>query len=165
MAHPNRTQRIRFLFRVGILLKGIDGFMELIGGLVLLSLAREFLSRTVALVTAHELSEDPHDLLANALTHTVSLLSADTRRFAGAYLIGHGCIKIVLVAGLWREKRWAYPVALWFLGAFVAYQPLPVRAHAFARAARVYRTGCVHPVGDLARLPAAPRSHRMNAST
>jgi uncharacterized membrane protein len=122
MAHPNRTQRIRFLFRVGILLKGIDGFMELIGGLVLLSLAREFLSRTVALVTAHELSEDPHDLLANALTHTVSLLSADTRRFAGAYLIGHGCIKIVLVAGLWREKRWAYPVALWFLGAFVAYQ-------------------------------------------
>jgi uncharacterized membrane protein len=122
MAHPNRIQRIRFLFRVGILLKGIDGFMELIGGLVLLSLAREFLSRTVALVTAHELSEDPHDLLANALTHTVSLLSADTRRFAGAYLIGHGCIKIVLVAGLWREKRWAYPVALWFLGAFVAYQ-------------------------------------------
>jgi uncharacterized membrane protein len=122
MAHPNRIQRIRFLFRVGILLKGIDGFMELIGGLVLLSLAREFLSRTVALVTAHELSEDPHDLLANALTHTVSLLSADTRRFAGAYLIGHGCIKIVLVAGLWREKRWAYPVALWFLGAFVVYQ-------------------------------------------
>jgi uncharacterized membrane protein len=122
MAHPNRIQRIRFLFRVGILLKGIDGFMELIGGLVLLSLAREFLSRTVALVTAHELSEDPHDLLANALTHTVSLLSADTRSFAGAYLIGHGCIKIVLVAGLWREKRWAYPVALWFLGAFVAYQ-------------------------------------------
>jgi uncharacterized membrane protein len=122
MAHPNRIQRIRFLFRVGILLKGIDGFMELIGGLVLLSLAREFLSRTVALVTAHELSEDPHDLLANALTHTVSLLSADTRSFAGAYLIGHGCIKIVLVAGLWREKRWAYPVALWFLGAFVVYQ-------------------------------------------
>jgi uncharacterized membrane protein len=122
MAHPNRIQRIRFLFRVGILLKGIDGFMELIGGLVLLFLAREFLSRIVALVTAHELSEDPHDLLANALTHTVSLLSADTRRFAGAYLIGHGCIKIVLVAGLWREKRWAYPVALWFLGAFVAYQ-------------------------------------------
>jgi uncharacterized membrane protein len=122
MAHPNRIQRIRFLFRVGILLKGIDGFMELIGGLVLLSLAREFLSRTVALVTAHELSEDPHDLLANALTHTVSLLSADTRRFAGAYLVGHGCIKIVLVAGLWREKRWAYPFALWFLGAFVVYQ-------------------------------------------
>jgi uncharacterized membrane protein len=122
MAHPNRIQRIRFLFRVGILLKGIDGFMELIGGLVLLSLAREFLSRTVALVTAHELSEDPHDLLANALTHTVTLLSADTRRFAGAYLVGHGCIKIVLVAGLWREKRWAYPFALWFLGAFVVYQ-------------------------------------------
>jgi uncharacterized membrane protein len=110
------------LFRLGILVKGIDGLLEMVGGLALLVLTSDFLNTVVGLVTVHELSEDPGDFLANAMKHLASTLSSDTKRFAGAYLIGHGCIKVMLVAGLWREKRWAYPAALWFLSAFVVYQ-------------------------------------------
>ncbi|MEJ2184725.1 MAG: DUF2127 domain-containing protein, partial [Gemmatimonadota bacterium] len=45
-----------------------------------------------------------------------------TLHFAAAYLLDHGAIKIALVGGLIREKRWVFPIALVFLGLFVVYQ-------------------------------------------
>jgi uncharacterized membrane protein len=34
----------------------------------------------------------------------------------------HGAIKILLVAALLRGKMWSYPLSIWVLGAFIAYQ-------------------------------------------
>jgi uncharacterized membrane protein len=56
-------------------------------------------------------------------------LSADTRFFVAAYLLGHGLIKILLVAGLWRGKRWVYPVACLVLTAFIGYQVYRLSHH------------------------------------
>ena len=78
--------------------------------------------RVITSLTAPELVEDPHDLLANGIVHSLNLLSADTRLFAAAYLFGHGAVKLFFVAGLWREKLWAFPTALSLLSAFVLYQ-------------------------------------------
>jgi uncharacterized membrane protein len=116
------ARRIRLLFRVGILAKGVDGLLEIIGGLMLLVVSPDFLRGAVALLTAHELSEDPDDWLANSLRIVVKSFSHDTESFASAYLVGHGVIKLVLVAGLWRGQRWAYPTALAFMSAFIVYQ-------------------------------------------
>ena len=118
----SKARRIRLLFRVGIVAKGVDGLLEIIGGLVLLVISPEFVRGAAALLTAHELSEDPDDWLANSVRHLVSAFSLDTERFAAAYLVGHGAIKLVLVAGLWRGQRWAYPTALGFMSAFIVYQ-------------------------------------------
>ena len=118
----SKARRIRLLFRVGIVAKGVDGLLEIIGGLMLLVVSPEFVRGAAALLTAHELSEDPDDWLANSVRQLVSSFSPDTERFAAAYLIGHGVIKLVLVAGLWRERRWAYPAALAFMSAFIVYQ-------------------------------------------
>ena len=38
------------------------------------------------------------------------------------YLIGHGAIKLLLVAALVRLIRPAYPVAIVFLGSFILYE-------------------------------------------
>lgn len=110
------------LFGLGVALKGLDGVLELLGGLTFLVVDPRTLSALVRFLTAHELSEDPSDLVANALRHAVGHLSADTSLFAGAYLAGHGLVKVLLVAGLLRGRLWAYPTALWFMAAFVAYQ-------------------------------------------
>ncbi len=80
------------------------------------------LSAFVRFLTANELSEDPSDIVANALRHAVAHLSHGTTEFASAYLIGHGLIKLVLVMGLLRRRHWAFPTALTVLGAFVVYQ-------------------------------------------
>jgi uncharacterized membrane protein len=80
------------------------------------------LSRLVVVLTQHELSEDPNDWIATSLRHAAHNLSLDTKLFVSVYLIGHGVIKLFLVAGLIRQKVWAYPTALSVLAIFVLYQ-------------------------------------------
>ncbi len=109
------------LFEIIVLFKGVDGILEIIGGSLLLFMSPRVLNATIFFLTAHELSEDPHDLIANLLRHSVQSLSSDTQLFASVYLLVHGLIKVFLVAGLLRDRLWAYPTALWFLGIFIAY--------------------------------------------
>ena len=66
--------------------------------------------------------EDPTDRIATLLQHVVHELSVDTKLFASGYLIVHGVIKVFLVAGLLGRRLWSYPVSLWFLICFIAYQ-------------------------------------------
>jgi uncharacterized membrane protein len=73
-------------------------------------------------LTAPELAEDPTDSIATLLQRIVHELTADTRLFASGYLIVHGIIKVFLVAGLLGRRLWSYPVSLWFLAGFIAYQ-------------------------------------------
>lgn len=73
-------------------------------------------------VTNNELADAPHDLLAGFLVHTVQHLSIGTQRFAAAYLLGHGTIKLWLIAGLLRERLWYFPAAITIFGLFIAYQ-------------------------------------------
>ncbi|MEJ2217659.1 MAG: DUF2127 domain-containing protein [Gemmatimonadota bacterium] len=116
-----RHWRHRF-FQLAVILKGIDGVLETAGGVLLLSFGKQGVSRLVRLLTQHELSEDPHDFVANLLIRAVHHIGASTVHFAAAYLLVHGVIKIALVGGLIREKRWVFPIALVFLGLFVLYQ-------------------------------------------
>ena len=109
-------------FLIGIVLKGLDGALEVVGGLLLLIVAPTTIDRLTRALTQHELSEDPHDFVATHLLHVSSELTATSVRFAAAYLLSHGVIKIVLVAALLRNKLWAYPWMIAFLFAFIAYQ-------------------------------------------
>ena len=120
MIIPERT--LHRLFDLGVLIKGIDGALELAGGVLLLLVKPLTLKAMIVFLTAHEISEDPADLVANLLRNSVRHLSLNTTLFAGVYLLAHGLAKLLLVVGLLRGRRWAYPAALWFLAAFVLYQ-------------------------------------------
>jgi uncharacterized membrane protein len=109
-------------FKFGILIKGLDGLLELIGGSALLLTSRPAIRHAVALLTRHELIEDPGDFVANHLVQLAQHVSLGTRYFAGFYLLAHGLVKIGMVAGLLRDKRWAYPLAVVLLTAFIGYQ-------------------------------------------
>ncbi len=109
-------------FEVSILLKGLDGILELIGGLLLLFVTPEDLNWVVVRLTQHELSQDPNDYFANRLLHLGGALTQSTVRFAALYLLLHGIVKVVLVAALLRNKLWAYPWLIAFLIAFIVYQ-------------------------------------------
>jgi uncharacterized membrane protein len=110
------------LFLVSVWSKGIAGLVETIGGLLLLVIPQARLNALVIFLTAPELAEDPTDRVANFLQHMVRDLGADTKLFISAYLVVHGVIKVFLVAGLLRRQLWSYPVSLWFLAGFIAYQ-------------------------------------------
>jgi len=120
MIIPDRT--LHRLFDFGVIIKGIDGVLEVAGGVMLVLVEPRTLSAMIVFLTAHEISEDPADLVANLLRNSVRHLSSNTTLFAGAYLFAHGLAKLLLVVGLLRGRLWAYPAALWFLAAFVLYQ-------------------------------------------
>ena len=108
-------------FNVVLILKGLDGLLELIGGILLLVISPETLNHLAQRLTQHELSQDPHDLLAHHLLRLTGNLH-NTQTFGALYLLTHGLVKIVIVVGLLRREHWSYYVAFVFLGGFVIYQ-------------------------------------------
>jgi len=110
------------LFLLSVWSKGVAGLVETIGGLLLLFIPQAGLNVLIIFLTAPELAEDPTDRIATLLQHMVQELAADTKLFASGYLIVHGVIKVFLVAGLLGRRLWSYPVSLWFLAVFIAYQ-------------------------------------------
>ncbi len=107
--------------------------LELIGGLALTVVTKAQLSSWVELLMEHELSQDPGDRFARALIVFVQGLPLDAKLYATVYLLTHGLIKIFLVYNLLRERLWAFPWGMAFLGAFTLYQ-LYRMSHHFSNA-------------------------------
>ena len=104
------------------MVKGLAGILEVADGILLLFLSPHAIQHLARMLTAHELSEDPHDLIARYLLHTTAHLNTGITIVGAIYLLSHGIAKIVLVALVLRDKLWAYPWLILLLLAFVAYQ-------------------------------------------
>ena len=108
-------------FNIALILKGLDGLLELVGGFLLLVISPDTLNHLAERLTQHELSQDPKDFWAHHLLHLTGNLH-HTQTFGALYLLTHGVVKLVIVVGLLRREHWAYYVAFVFLGGFVIYQ-------------------------------------------
>src|SRR5262245_13217798 len=106
---PRTTSALDRTFEVSVALKGLDGALEVIGGIVLLFIAPATLQAWAKGLTAHELAQDPHDFIARHLLRSASQLSHSTTLFAAVYLLSHGIAKVVLVVAVLRGQLWAYP--------------------------------------------------------
>lgn len=118
----DRDKTIHVLFKVTVIGKAIDGAFEVIGGVMLFFVTRGQINWLLRALTQHEISEDPHDLIANFLLNSVHHLSTNTKVFAALFLLWHGVVKVGLVVGLLRRYLWAYPTAIVAFGIFLAYQ-------------------------------------------
>jgi uncharacterized membrane protein len=116
-------------FEIGIILKGLDGILELVGGFLLLVISPAGINRMVSSLTQHELSENPNDFVATHLLRLSHGLTGSAVGFAAAYLLLHGIVKVILVAALLRNKLWAYPWMIAFLLAFIVYQLYRIVLH------------------------------------
>jgi uncharacterized membrane protein len=110
------------VFKTIIFLKGLGGAFGIIGGLALLFISSETITKTVTKLFEHELLQDPNDLIVTYLMQISQHISVDAKSFGALFLIINGCISLGLVIALWRKKMWAYPVAATVLIAFVIYQ-------------------------------------------
>jgi uncharacterized membrane protein len=117
-----RSSFLDRIFEISISLKGLDGLLEVVGGVLLLLVSPAQLTSILMLLTQHELSQDPKDFIATHLLTYVHTLSASVILFAAAYLLAHGIVKIVLVVALLKEQLWAYPWTIGFLVIFILYQ-------------------------------------------
>jgi uncharacterized membrane protein len=109
-------------FWVSLILKGVDGVVEVVGGLLLLLISPQQIGGIGRFLTRRELAEDPHDFLANHLLHLTSTLTLSASILAAVYLLLHGLIKVVLVWAVLKNQLWAYPWMIGFLLVFIVYQ-------------------------------------------
>src|SRR3984957_12589130 len=114
----NSPRFLRASFRTGITIKGIDGILEAIGGVLLWFIKPEQLGSTLQEIFVHELLRDPHDFLARHLLHTSEKIAQSDPLFASIFLLSHGLVKVVLAVLLWMNKLWAYPLAIVVFTAF-----------------------------------------------
>jgi uncharacterized membrane protein len=103
-----QERRIHQVFVVSVSLKGLHALIEIAGGLALYLFSADTIARWLDEI-------DRHDWLARHFP-------ASEQQFFAFYLLSHGLIKSVLVAGLLREKLWAYPACFAVFGLFIAYQ-------------------------------------------
>jgi uncharacterized membrane protein len=109
-------------FVAGMFFKGLDGSLELLGAAALVLTTRPEIRHAVAWLTRTELAEDPTDFFATHALRMAQHLTPGTEHFAAAYLAVHGAVKLALVAGLLREMRRVFPIALAILTALIGYQ-------------------------------------------
>ena len=118
----DRDRIVSGAFDIGVILKGLDGLLEIAGGLLLLAIPLTTIRHLLIWVTGKELSEDPKDFVATHLVHLAETLSVRGYRLTIAYLLVHGGVKLFLVVMLLRRRLWAYPVAIVVFVLFGVYQ-------------------------------------------
>jgi uncharacterized membrane protein len=110
------------VFEYGILIKGIDGLIELLTAISLIFISPIRIQGWVVLATHRQLAHDPDDFIANFLIHASHQFTNSARLFFIVYLSVHAAIKLISVIGILRNKMWAYPFSLITLGALTLYQ-------------------------------------------
>lgn len=120
------NSRLDTVFRISIILKGLDAVAEIIGGAFLLFISPTTITHFVTWLTRSELKEDPHDYIATLLTHSTHHLAASTTLFGAIYLLSHGVIKLFVIINVLRDKYWAYPLLIVVLLFFIVYQTIAI---------------------------------------
>ena len=114
-----RTER---WLTVALILKGLDGAVELAAAVALLLVPAATVHRLVAEVVSRDLLGPPDGFLTRHLVAGTAEFAACNRTFVLVYLGLHGVVKLALVWALLRKWRPAYPVAAVVLGVFVGYE-------------------------------------------
>ena len=108
-------------FEGAILLKGIFAVLEAAAGFLLWLTGPTPILHLVARISELRLG-DHSDWLAATLLHAAESFSVQAEHFFAVYLMAHGLVKLSLVLGLFRRKRWAYPTSIAVMSMFVVYQ-------------------------------------------
>jgi uncharacterized membrane protein len=103
-----QERRIHQVFVVSVSLKGLHALIEIAGGIALYLFSSDTIARWLGDV-------DRGGWLARHFP-------LSEQHFYAFYLLSHGLVKSVLVAGLLREKLWAYPASIAVFALFIAYQ-------------------------------------------
>jgi uncharacterized membrane protein len=118
----NSKKLLHVGFEISLIIKGIDGVMEILGGVLFLFINPARMNSLINFMTLHEISEDPKDYIANMLINLSHGFSSSLQTFIVIYLISHGLIKIILVLLLYMKNIWSYPASIGFLMVFIVYQ-------------------------------------------
>jgi uncharacterized membrane protein len=118
-------KNILWLFDLALVLKIINGALEMLAALLVLFVPPTFVLRLAEFATGGELAQDIDDPIASLIRDAAHSFAIHTHYFLALYLALHGVVKVLLVMGIFAKKRIAYPlfmIALAIFGAYEAYR-------------------------------------------
>jgi len=121
--HQISTAKFERIYKVGVAIKGIDGLVELIVGVLLVAapgVLHFFLRASVGEAAEH--TGRTARFIAEYIARIDVSLAKGSTVFLTIFLISHGLVKIVLAYCLLKEILWIYPYALVVLIGFLVYQ-------------------------------------------
>jgi len=118
----NQTSLSHRAYQAVIAIKGLDGALETIAGLILAFAGSQRIYDFLIAITAPEIESHPASHTAHMVRHGAESLLHASHTFIVFYLLAHGMIKLGIAAALLRETvRWVFPVAVAVLGLFVLF--------------------------------------------
>ena len=112
-----------------VAIKGFDGLVETLAGVVVGILGTKGIYEFVLQLTAPELDVHPESSTVHLLRHGASSLAHASTRLVVIWLLAHGMLKLALAIELLRDKTWIFPVAVAVLSGFIGYMTYRLFGH------------------------------------
>jgi uncharacterized membrane protein len=117
-----RPQLLHDAYLGAILIKGFDGAVETLAGLVIALTGPERIYAWVFRLTAPELNGGQHHPALHAIRSGAAQLATGPHHFVTFYLLVHGLLKFAIAVALLKgTARWVFPVTSLILTGFIAY--------------------------------------------
>ena len=120
---------LHIAFFVAIAIKGLDGFLEAVAGLIFAIAGSQRVYDFALWATAPELEHHPASRAVHAIRHGAYGITHASHRFVITYLLIHGLIKLALVVNLMIERLWVFPVSVALLLGFIAVMGVKLSHH------------------------------------
>jgi uncharacterized membrane protein len=109
-------------FELGISLKGIDGLLECIGGVLIWFVTPALLGGIFRTLYGHEIFRVAGEQVGFHLQAASEKFASGSKIFPSLFLVSHGITKILLVIAIWMNRLWAYPLMILVFSMFAVYQ-------------------------------------------
>jgi uncharacterized membrane protein len=116
-------------YLVAIIIKGFDGLIETVAGLIIAIYGSQRVYDFAVWATAPEIAKHPDSHAVHAIRHGAYGLAHSSHKFAVVYLLAHGVLKLGLVVNLLIEHLWIFPVSIAVLLGFIAFMAAKLAAH------------------------------------
>jgi uncharacterized membrane protein len=110
------------LYLAGIFAKALIALGEIVSGFIFAFFSYDALYRVAFWFFGSELSESPRDVVWVLIVRAFGGFTATPRAVWVFIFLSHGIVKLLLIAGLWRDKKWAYPASIVIFTLFIFYQ-------------------------------------------
>lgn len=117
-----QQKAVHKVFKTITILKGIHAIIEILLGITLLILSKEFISNIIVAFVEGRLAGDPSSFIAQYISQFGISLSFGIKLFLSLYLLIHGVVNLSLVYGIIKKPFWAYPISIVLFIGFIIYQ-------------------------------------------
>lgn len=123
------TSFVHRAFWISLIIKGIDGALQLLGGFAVIFVEPGTLGNAYRWLTRFLFGKREGNPEAAFIRDAAHSFNMSIEVLVAIYLLVHGIIKVLLVYGLLKERLWVFPAAFAGFGFFLALEIYRITVH------------------------------------